>query len=217
MIMSSAEARDSALTELDALLALAESGPLDAASCLQVTQLCALAPGRMRRVVAALTRQRDAAAVEALLELPAGTAGVAEGLFAALRRGVTRVDPERGVCAPMLALEFRSSKSRNFPSLLERAHAAFGSELERIRVGNTLHYRYVLRADPEHEASLAERARGVELDLLALHRDLARLRGVRVWLNGWCFDAQGNLRAPAREVLLRAWFDWASVESSRAR
>lgn len=216
--MSDAQARQAALTQLDALLLLAESGPLDARSCLHVTELCALAPGRMRRAVAALSRQRDAAAVDALLGLPAGTRGVIEGVFGALRRGVTRGDPERGPLPHMLALEFRSSSSRSFPQLLARASAAFGSELERIRVGNKLHYRFTLSERTSEDAlrGLSARARSAEFDLLALHQDLARLRGVRLWLNGWCFDEHSTLRPPARAALLRAWFEWAREQGEAA-
>lgn len=214
--MSDAQARDMALTQLDALLTLAESGPLDSASCLRVGELCSLAPGRMRKVVATLSRQRDAASVEALLSLPAGTSGVIEGLYGALRQGVSRIGGEGARSARMLALEFRSSTSRSFPQLLTRATAAFGSELERIRVGDKLYYRYCLLELEPSAPTLGARARKVEFDLIALHRDLARLRGVSVWLNGWQFDEHSKVRPASRVALLRAWFDWAREQDPQA-
>jgi len=198
-----------ALTQLDALLTLAETAPLARRDCLRVSELVALAPGRLRRVVAALARQRDAAAVEALLALPPETRGVVEAVYAALRHGVTRCDPERGACPRMCALEFRSSTARRFPALLARASAAFGPALERIRVDGTLHYRFALFEDRPAKPSLAERAAPLELDLLALHRDLARLHGTRLWLNGWLFDDDGALGHNARTALLRGWFEGA--------
>jgi hypothetical protein len=106
----------------------------------------------------------------------------------------------------MLALEFRSSSARRFPLLVERASAAFGPGLERIRVEGKLHYRFALLDDgPE----LRRRAAAVELDVEALHRDLERLRGVRVWINGWCFADDSAIAPRSRAALVRAWFDWA--------
>ena len=202
------EQRQVALTQLDALLSLASTGPLDAAACQHMVELCPLVPGRLRRVVDALGHQRDAAAVDALLELPAGTRGVVEALFAAMRHGVARRRPDGEVCPRMLALEFRSSSARRFPRLLERAVAAFGTELERIRVESRLHYRLALVEQPPPAPSLRARATPLELDIQSLHRDLARLRGVRLWLNGWSFDDRGNLPPPTRAPLLRGWFEW---------
>jgi hypothetical protein len=212
-----ATAREAALVELDALLALAESGPLDAAACRRMVELSAAVPGRLRRVVTALTHQRDAAAVEALLALPPGGPSIVEGVFAALRRGVTRRRPDGEPFPRMLALEFRSSSSRRFPALVERASAAFGEQLERIRVGTKLHYRVAIlerTTDGRREAgsSLGERVAPVELDLESLHRDLGRLRGVRLWLNGWRFDDDSPLRPRTRAPLLRGWLEWARTQ-----
>jgi hypothetical protein len=227
--------RRAALIELDGLLALARSSPLGRDACQRLIELAPTVPGRTRQIVEALGRQCDAAAVDALLELPSATPGVIEALFGALRRGVVRQAVDGHEFPHMLALEFRSSKSRRFVSLLERAAAAFGSELERIRIDTRLHYRFALieaggealnTASPGgpralgggealNAASLRERAAPVELDVEQLHRDLTRLRGVRLWLNGWCFDDRSNVAPRTRTPLLHAWFEWVHTIQPR--
>lgn len=202
------------LEELDALLALAGSGAVDGPACARMVELVEAVPGRRRAVVAALGRQRSAAAVEALLDLPEATPGVVEGVFQALRAGVRR--ELAGQAAPrMLALEFRSSKAKRFPAIVERARAAFGAELERLRVDETIHYRVALFEQRPARPSLAARVRERAFDLERIHGDLLRLRGVRLWINGWCFDDSG-LSPKARVPLLRGWLDWAR-EEGRAR
>lgn len=171
-------------------------------------ELAPAVPGRMRRIVETLGRQGDAAAVEALLELPSGAPGIVEALFGAVRRGVVRRGVDGHEFPHMLALEFRSSKSRRFPVLLAHASAAFGPKLERIRVGARLHYRVALIES--QDGPLREQAGPIELDVEHLHRELARLRGARLWLNGWCFDDGSNIAPKIRAPLLRAWFQWAS-------
>lgn len=213
MTLSELELRQAALTELDALLALADSGPLELDACMRVATLAPLVPGRMRRIVETLARQRDAAAIEALLQLPGGTAGVVEGVFAAMRHGVARRSVDGHAFPRMLALEFRSSTARRFPRLLERASAAFGPALERIRVDGKLHYRVALFERP----GLRELAAPLELDVERLHADLLRLRGVRVWLNGWCFDDGSPLAPKRRGPLLHAWFEWARATAEHER
>jgi hypothetical protein len=210
--------REHALTELDGILALARSGPLTHDACRRLIELTPEVPGRARRIVEALARQCDAMAVEALLEFPPATPGVIEALFGALRHGVVRRAADGHEFPHMLALEFRSSTSRRFPGLLARASAAFGSELERIRIDGSLHYRFALIEPKTHEqgSSLRDRAAPIELDVEQLHRDLARLRGVRLWLNGWCFDDHRNIAPRTRTPLLRAWFEWVSAAQPRA-
>jgi hypothetical protein len=197
-----------ALAQLDGLLAHARSTALDRDACTRLVELSAALPGRRGRVVEALRRQCDSAALEALLTLPSQTPGVVEAVFAGLRQGVTRPRPDGSACPRMLALEFRSSKAARFPALVERATAAFGVRLERLRIADALHYRLALfdRAD----ASLAAVVGPLALDIEGLHRDMLRLRGVRLWLNGWCFDDHSTLRPPVRVPLLRGWLDWAS-------
>lgn len=202
-----------AIVELDALLALARTGVLDDRACARMVELSGAVPGRVRHVAAALARQRDAAAVEALRGLPAETPGVVEGLFGAVRHGVVRRRLDGAEFPHMIALEFRSSSSRRFPRLLARASAAFGHELERIRVGSRLHYRVAVIVERPPSPRLAARVASFELDLEALHRDLARIRGVRLWLNGWCFDDHSPIRPRARVPLLHAWFEWLRAVS----
>ena len=197
-----------ALAQLDGLLAAAQDGPLDARACARIVELSATLPGRRGRVVEVLRGQRDGAALDALLALPGQTPGVVEAVFAGLRHGVARPRVDGSSCPRMLALEFRSSKAGRFPALVARASAAFGAQLERLRVADTLHYRFAVfeRSD----ARLAPRVRPLALDIEGLHRDLLRLRGVRLWLNGWCFDDASALRPPVRVPLLRGWLDWAT-------
>lgn len=213
--MPALDPRRAALTELDGMLALARTGPLAPDGCRRLLELAPEVPGRTRQIVDALARQCDAAAVDALLELPPGAPGIIEGLFAALRHGVVRRASSEHEFPHMLALEFRSSPSRRFPGLLARASAAFGSELERLRIDGRLHYRFALLEPTVHEhgSSLRERAIPIELDVEQLHRDLARLRGVRLWLNGWCFDDHSKIAPRARTPLLHAWFEWVHTDA----
>jgi hypothetical protein len=208
-----------ALAELDALLDRARTQVLDAGACAALIRLSATLPGRRPRVVDALRRQRSSAALDALLALPSGTPGVIEAVFAGLHHGVARPRPDGSSCPRMLALEFRSSKSRRFPALVERATAAFGARLERLRVAEILHYRFAVfeRPYPDDErVTLPAVVRPLVLDIESIHRDLLRLRGVRLWLNGWCFDDDSSLRPAVRAPLLRAWLDWASSWEPRS-
>lgn len=200
----------SSLAVLDALLDRAE--PLDAHECLTLVDALDQAPGRSRRVVERLASQRDAAAVEALLRLPAGTSGVVEGLFAALRRGVARTRVDGQSSERMLAIEFRRSDARRFHALLERAELAFGSELEHLCTPAGSLFRIAIFERPDARPSLRRRVRERALELEHLHRSLLRLRGARVWINGWSFDDHSSLRPPVRVPLLRAWLDWASAD-----
>jgi hypothetical protein len=201
-----------AVAALDALLARPE--PLASSECMQLVEGLSEAPGRTRRVVERLAAQRDAAAVEALLRLPKGTSGVVEGLFAALRRGVARSRVDGRPTERMLAIEFRRSEARRFAPLLERAEQVFGSELEHlIGPGRRVPlYRVALFERRPERPSLRRRIRELAVELELLHRSLLRLRGVRVWINGWSFDDHSSLGPPSRVPLLRAWLDWAHAE-----
>lgn len=196
-----------ALARLEELLARARTQALDLDACTTLVELGTALPGRRARLVEALRRQRDSAALEALLSLPHGTPQVAEAVFAGLRHGVARPRADGSSFPRMLALEFRSSRSARFPRLIERASAAFGARLERLRVAEILHYRFaaIEPADP-----LPTLIRPLALDIESLHRDLLRLRGVRLWLNGWCFDERSPLQPAVRVPLLRGWLDWAT-------
>lgn len=199
------------LAQLDGLLARARTQPLDAAACRTLIGLSAALPGRRARIVEALRRQRDSAAIDALLTLPNQTPGVVEAVFAGLRHGVARPRADGSTCPRMLALEFRSSRAQRFPALVERATAAFGAQLERLRVADMLHYRLAI-FERAGSPPLPTVVRPLALDIEGLHRDLLRLRGVRLWLNGWCFDERSPLRPPVRVPLLRGWLEWATAD-----
>jgi hypothetical protein len=208
-----ADALDSVET-IDALLERTE--PLDVGECLSLVEGLNRAPGRARRVVDRLAGQRDAAAVEALLRLPTGTRGVVEGVFAALRRGVARSRVDGHAGERMLAIEFRRSEAKRFAALLERTEAAFPNALEHLHGPQGPIHRVSLFERRPLRPSLRRRAREHAHELEHLHRSLLRLRGVRVWINGWSFDDRSSLRPPARVALLRAWLDWASAEPDEA-
>lgn len=218
MMIAAEQTAASALAQLDALLLHAGSEPLDAGACAALVELSATLPGRRARVVEVLRRQRDGVAIDALLALPSRTPGVVEGVFAGLRHGVARRRADGSAFPRMLALEFRSSKARRFPTLVERATAAFGSRLERLRIGDALIYRVAI-FELAGAPALADVVGPLALDIESIHRDLLRLRGVRLWLNGWCFDDDSPLRPPVRVPLLRGWLDWATTqrESGGAR
>jgi hypothetical protein len=50
-------------------------------------------------------------------------------------------------------------------------------------------------------------------DVQWLHGRLGRLRGTRLWLNGWCFPVDGAWRAPIQVHLVRAWLSWAAGQT----
>lgn len=198
------------LARLDALLERSE--PLDAHECSLVVAALDELPGRTRRVVERLARQRDAAGVDALLRLPSGTAGVVEALFAAFRRGVVRPRADGLPGRAMLALEFRRSDARRFDELLARAELAFGPALEHLSLADRAIYRVGLFEQPGARQRLRREAGELALELEHLHRALLRLRGTRLWINGWRFDDHASVRPPARAALLHAWLAWASAD-----
>ncbi len=231
-------------------MALSESAALSAAECERLAALAHRIPGRQRRVAAALGGQRSAPAVDALLRLPSTLPGVVEGLFRAFRAGVRRIHTVevplevpgnalgRGAASwtspAVLALDFRSSRSRQFPALLRRARLSFGSALERLDIGaagtnsakNTV-YRLAVwgpEIDPhvDADASLDRWRPDVpkkppQLSTLAdeftwLHAQLGKLRGTRLWINGWCFPhtrVRAEITQAVQVHLVRAWVEWA--------
>ncbi|MEZ4454481.1 MAG: hypothetical protein R3B09_33830, partial [Nannocystaceae bacterium] len=196
-----------ALAEVDALLA----EPLVAASCDRLAALTAEVPGRARAIVRALAEARHGAAVDALLRLPPSAPGVVEAVYQAIRLGVRR-ELGGALCAEHLALEFRGSRARAFPDLLARALAAFPA-LERLEVDGERCYRITIGPEPERRA-LRRLVSGHEGDLLYLHGRLGRLRGTRLWINGWCLPADGPW-TPAHQVhWIRAWLDRATADEA---
>jgi len=192
------------------LLKQAERKALSAEACLQMVEQVQFVPGLLKRVAHALSAQRSAASVEALLGLAPNIPGVVEGLYQAFAHGVTRKCIDGEDCVPMLALDFRRSRARTFEELLHRAHAAFTDRFEVLDVDGKLHYRVGLQAG---RGTLAGRVSAVSHDLQWLHRSLGKLKGTRLWLNGWCFPSEGPFTVAHQVHLLRAWLGWASTQT----
>ncbi|MCA9694256.1 MAG: hypothetical protein KC636_32015 [Myxococcales bacterium] len=210
--------------ELDALLA--RSDPLDAEACARAARLALQIPGRLRAVAHKLGQQRSAVAVDALLTLPTRTPGVVEGLYQAVRAGVTRrFTGDDGVrAAPgVLALEFSRSRARSFPELLRRCQLAFGEQLERMEQAGVARYRITLWARPlASDDGLARYridapARGPDPRAAGeaftwLHGRLSRLRGTRLWVNGWALPhtlRRDGITPAIQAHLVHAWLEWA--------
>lgn len=210
--------RAEAMQTLDGLLSRAGRETLDADACARMVELTGLVPGWMKRVAHALSAQRSAAGVDALRRLQPGVPGVVEGLHQAFAHGVVRVGADGSDAPAMLALDFRRSRSKTFDELLQRAQSVFGDAFEVLRVKSKLHYRVSLFGG---RGTLAGRAAAISHDVTWLHGKLARLRGTRLWLNGWCFEADGAFKAPVQAHLVRAWLGWAATQthtiSARAR
>lgn len=202
--------RQDALTRLDALLARARKGAPSAAQTQEMVDLLRLVPGRVRPVAEALAATRSSAGVEALLQIPPSVPGVVEGLYQALAHGVSRARVDGSPCVPQLAVEFVHSRSRRFPELLARAHAAFGEGLRRFDVAGKVHYRFGLE---QGRGTLAGRVAVVSHDLTWLHRQLSKLKGSRLWINGWCFPVDGPFGSAVQVHLVRAWLNWAGQQT----
>lgn len=205
-----------ALHELDALLA---RPTLDDRDIARLAALALLTPGRLRAVVAALAAVDSAAAVDALLTFPQ-VPGALEAVARALARGLTRAlvpgaSGEPPVRAPVfLALDFRSSRARPFPDLLRRAQLLAATpgdafRLDVLRVDARPAYRLSFWPDTLAPRPRAALARASLPDLALLHARLARVRGTRLWLSGFCLDAAGPVSPAAQSHLLRAWLTWS--------
>lgn len=200
-----------ALAELDALLARPE---LDDRAALRLAALAPAVPGRLRAVAAALARHGTARAVDALLALPPQVPGALEAVVRALARGVTRELPG-GVASPaFLALDFRGSRARPFPDLLRRAQRLAEGRGDALRLESLLvegrpHYRLSFWPDALPPRPRAALARAAAPDLAHLHARLARLRGTRLWLSGWCLPEDGPVSPAAQAHLLAAWLAWS--------
>jgi hypothetical protein len=200
-----------ALEKLTRMLSSARRAPWRADECLQAVELVALVPGWVSRVARVLSDQRDAAAVDALLGLPHHVPGVVEGIYGALAAGVTRCRRDGTSAAAMLALDFRHSRAHFFEDALERARGLFGAAFEHLSVGGKAYYRFVLASG---RGTLAGRAAAAGHDVSWLHEHLGRLRGTRLWLNGWCFPSEGPLRPPVQVHLVRGWLSWAASQTT---
>lgn len=206
-----ADPRTIAMQRLGSLLAKAARGPCTASDCQQMVELVTTVPGWIKRVAHALSGQRSAPGVEGLRRLPPGVPGVVEGLHHAFASGVARIRKDGSEAPAMLAIDFRRSRARMFSEILTRAGAVFGDGFETFRVGNDLHYRFGLQAT---RGTLAGRAAAASVDLSWLHGRLAKLKGTRLWLNGWPFDPHGPFSGNIQVHLLRAWLSWASTQTT---
>lgn len=199
--------RSEAAEALELLLGRARRSPLGAADCQRLLEHVAHVPGRLRQVAHALSAQRDAAAVDALLQLPPHVPGVVEGVHAAITAGVTRRRRDGEPCPPILALDFRRSRAKAFLEVLARAQQVFGPDFEHLDVDGQPCFRACVR---EGRGTLAGRVAAIAQDVQWLHGRLGRLKGTRLWLDGWCFPVDGPWRAPIQVHLVRAWLGWAA-------
>lgn len=202
--------RTEALQTLEGLLARAGRESLDAQACATMVELTGLVPGRIKPVAHALSAQRSAPAVDALRRMQPGVPGVVEGLYQAFAHGVVRARPDGSEAPAMLALDFRRSRSRGFEDLLDRARAVFGDAFEVLRVGGKVHYRVSLFGG---RGTLAGRAAAIANDVGWLHTKLARLKGTRLWINGWDFASDGAFKAPVQTHLVGGWLAWAATQT----
>ena len=99
-----------------------------------------------------------------------------------------------------------------FRPVLDQLTRLFGSELERLQVDGRLVYRFTL--DPLAAARDLDR---FQTELRWIQPRLSRWAGTRLWINGWCFTAQGPLSRNAHPALVHAWLTWAGGESGRRR
>jgi hypothetical protein len=204
-----------ALAELDALLARPD---LDDPALARLAVLAPQVPGRLRAVVAALAASDSPAALAALLTVPDAPGALPAAcrlLHAGRARCLSERPGETGPLAPIsLALEFRPSRARPFPDLLRRAQrlAADPSgalRLDALRMGDRVRYRlsfWPAELEPRPRAALA---RAAAPDLVLLHARLSRLRGARLWLNGFALEDGGPVSPAAQAHLLRAWLAWS--------
>ena len=195
---------------IDRLLSQARRGPLTPPLCEELLEAVGMVPGRERMVAEALSQQRDAAAVDALLRLPPYVPGVVEGVFGAIAAGRQRTRWDGEPCPHLLAIDFARSRAKSFSALLDRARRVFGPGFERLDVGGQPCYRVSLRRGP---GTFAGRVAAHAQDIQWLHGKLGRLKGTRLWLNGWCLATNGPWRAPIQAHLLRAWLNWAATQT----
>ncbi|MBL9106968.1 MAG: hypothetical protein JNL82_39065 [Myxococcales bacterium] len=130
--------------------------------------------------------------------------------------------PSAATDAPrVLALDFRSSRTRSFPDLVRRAQAVadvaracavFETLAVVDRPGDRQHYRLAVWQGRAPAAAVAAALRAAHLDLTWLHARLVRLRGTRLWLNGWSFADDHPIGPAAQAHLLQAWLRWAEQE-----
>ena len=195
---------------LEALGPLLARKSLSYVECHRMVDLVQRVPGYIKRVAHALSAQRSAGGVDGLLRLPHGVPGVVEGLYQAFAHGVARRRVDGTPAPPTIAIDFKRSRAKSFDELLERARAVFGDGFQTLRVGKAIHHRFGLYGA---RGTLAGRAAAIAHDLQWLHSRLSRLKGTRLWLNGWSFPAEGPLKSAIQVHLVRAWLSWAATQT----
>jgi len=207
---------EQALAELDLLLALPDID-LDDTRCARLAALAVHVPGRQRLVAAALARRASASAVAALRALPPTAPGVLDALLRCFSHGVAVArepgletgDVDTASETPLVALDFRGSRARSFPDLVARGQAIAArcpaAEFTALVVDGRPHYRLTFWTGRGPAAALAIQLQAAHLDLVWLHGRVARLRGSRLWLGGWRFDADDPLGPAIQAHLLQAW------------
>ena len=207
------------VAELDALLAaLALGRPLDGPGHARLIALALRVPGRQRLVTAALGHLASPDAVLALRALPPTAPGVLDALRRCFAHGAAHPPvPEDSSPRPLVALDFRGSRARGFPDLVARAQAIAArspaADLDPLDLDGRRHYRLTFWTGRGPAAALAAQLRAAHLDLVWLHGRLARLRGTRLWLGGWRFDADDPLGPAVQAHLLQAWLNHAEQAS----
>lgn len=199
--------REQALRTASRWLDTAKRRALGTAECMELVDALGMVPGLLRTAVGVLSCQRDGAAVDALLALPPTVPGWVEALYGAFAAGVVRTRVDGTLVVPMLAMDFRRSRQAGFADALARAAHVFGDALEQLDVDGHIHHRFALEA---RRGTLAGRAAAIAHDVQWLHGRLAKQRGTRTWINGWCFDERTHVRPPVQIHFVRAWLTWAA-------
>lgn len=215
------------VAELDALLAAGRAHGFDWTDAHRCVDLLDFVPGRTAVVARALDDALDASSLDALWRLPPDVPGVLEGAHRGIRRGLSRPWPMRGSERPVeglamrfaprrLAIDFPASRARHFPATLARAHESLGAgatpldaplrtRLEALEVGRKRHYRACVDLSPQ--TTLSDQKGDVAVEFEQLRGNLARLKGVRLWINGWQVGARVPVPDRARALLVAAWFE----------
>ncbi|MEM7151202.1 MAG: hypothetical protein AAF799_00095 [Myxococcota bacterium] len=202
--------RTQAAETVERLLHQARRSPLGVPECEALIEAVGMVPGRLRPVAHALSAQRDAAAVDALLRMSPQVPGVIEGVFGAISAGVTRVRWGGDPCPHLMAMDFRRSRAKTFEALVDRSRRVFASRFEILDIAGQPWFRVSVHEGP---GTFAGRVAAKAQDIQWLHGRLGRLKGTRLWLNGWCLAADGPWRAPIQAHLLRAWLSWAASQT----
>jgi len=203
-----------ALIEIERLVEQANQHTLAPNQCLRLAGLTSIVPGRLEVAAKTLVKQGTASAVDALLQLPQDHACRREGIAKTIAQGVCR-ETESGDSFPrMLALEFRTSRSPNFPRLLQRAQASFGPALAPLKTPRHLIYRILFHfGDPQWKTTRSltiprlptDELQSLLAEFLWLLPRLIRFRGTQLWINGWCFSSDGPLSSGDLIYFASSW------------